>query len=105
MICYKVVYAQEAYRDLVNIYNYILSISLEPSVASNLVSKIKNAIESLSTLPFRHPIFDIVPKKGIELRKLLVKNYIVLYCVDVNNKAVNIVRMFSGKRDYKNIPI
>ena len=102
MIEYKVVYAQKAYRDLVNIYNYILINSLEPSIAGNLVKEIKKAIESLSILPLRHELIDTSIKEYKDLRKLLVKNHIVLYRVDKVTKTVQIIRIISCKRDYKN---
>ena len=101
MIKYKVVYAQKAYQDLVNVYNYILVNSLEPSIASNLVTDIKKAIESLNILPLRHELIETSVSEYKDLRKLLIKNYIVLYRVEKVTKTVQIVRIISCKRDYK----
>ena len=103
MIQYKVVYAQKAYQDLANIYSYILINSLEPSIAGNLVKEIKNAIESLNILPLRHEQLETSVTEFKDIRKLLVKNYIVLYQVNKDIKTVQIVRIVSCKRDHKKV--
>lgn len=103
MTKYKVIYSQKAYRDLVNIYNYILINSLNPKIANKLIGEIKEAIESLDILPFRHELIETSIIDFKDIRKLLVKNYIVLYRVDEVAKSVYIVRIVSCKRDYKRI--
>ena len=102
MIKYKVVYSQKAFKDLDNIYNYVLINSLEPRIAGNLVKEIKQAITSLDILPFRHELIETSITDFKNIRKLLVKNYIVLYHADETTRTVQIVRIVSCKRDYKN---
>ena len=102
MIKYKVVYAQKAFEDLDNIYNYVLINSLEPSIAGNLVKEIKQAITSLDILPLRHELIESSRKDLKDMRKLLVKNYVVLYRVNETTREVYVVRIVSCKRDYKN---
>ena len=102
MIQYKVVYAQKAYQDLASIYYYILINSLEPSIAGNLVKEIKQAIASLDILPFRHELIENSRADLKDMRKLLVKSYVVLYRVNEAAKVVHVVRIFSSKRNYKN---
>lgn len=102
MIQYKVVYAQKAFKDLNNIYNYVLINSLEPSIAGNLVKEIKQAIASLNILPFRHEQMETLRTDLKDIRKLLVKSYVVLYRVNEVAREVYVVRIVSCKRDYKN---
>ena len=102
MTFYKVVYAQEAYQDLVRIYNYVLTICLEPSIAGNLVNKIKKAIDTLNYFPFRHPKFESSTKPNENVRKFIIKGYAIVYRVDDRNKIVTVLEVASCKRDYKN---
>ena len=102
MIQYKVVYAQKAFKDLNNIYNYVLINSLEPSIAGNLVKEIKQAIASLNILPFRHEQMETLRTDLKDIRKLLVKSYVVLYRVNEVAREVYVVRIVSCKRDYNN---
>ena len=102
MIQYKVVYAQEAYQDLVKIYNYVLAICLEPSIAGNLVNKIKKAIATLNYFPFRHPKYESFTKPSENVRRLIAGGYAIIYRVDDENKTVTILEVASCKRDYKN---
>lgn len=56
-------------------------------------------IASLSAMPSRYPLVEEDPwhKKGI--RKMTVKNFLVYYSVDDENKIVWILAVIYGRRD------
>ena len=102
MIQYKVVYAQGAFKDLANIYNYILNNSLEPSIAGNLVKKIQHAIDSLNYFPFRHPKFGSFIKPNEDVRVFIIKDHNIIYQINDKNRIVKVLEIASCRRDYKN---
>ena len=100
---YKVVLFEEAEQDLENIYSYIAINCLEPIYAGNLINKIKNAIKSLSTFPYRHPLCEYPLLK--ETRKFVISGYVVLYTIDDIDRIVTIIGIVSCKRDIASVNI
>ena len=100
---YKVVLFEEAEQDLENIYSYIAINCLEPIYAGNLINKIKNAIKSLSTFPYRHPLCGYHLLK--ETRKFVISGYIILYMIDDIDRIVTIIGIISCKRDFEKMYI
>ena len=99
MIRYNVCYSQDALSDLTNIFEYIAYVQLEQSNAVNLITEIKNAIQSLSTLPYRHKHFKTLKSNSKEERMFVVKGYAILYEIDEKSKTVGINAIISCKRD------
>ena len=99
MTDYKVELTLTARRDLWGIVHYIQTELCEPQIAKKLYRLLKEEINSLSYLPERNPLMDETDEiRALELRKLLVKNYSVLYRVDNEAHIVRIARvMYSGR--------
>ena len=95
MDSYRVVFSDGAISDLFAVYEYIAKIQLEPDNAKELIRKIKEAVDSLSIFPKRHPVVTFSPLKEEEMRYFAIKNYNIYYLVDDENHLVNIVRIFS----------
>ena len=100
---YKVVLFEEAEQDLENIYSYIAINCLEPIYVGNLINKIKNAIKSLSTFPYRHSLCEYPLLK--ETRKFVISGYIILYMIDGIDRIVTIIGIISCKRDFEKMYI
>ncbi|MDR0914285.1 MAG: type II toxin-antitoxin system RelE/ParE family toxin [Oscillospiraceae bacterium] len=99
MISYKVVVDRFAKDSLSNIHNYIATVLLEPMTAKNQIKRLLNAIESLDSLPKRHPLYYKEPWLSKGLRRLLVDKYVIVYKVDDENKTVAVVAVMNTKRD------
>lgn len=99
MTDYKVELTLTARRDLWGIVYYIQAELCEPQIAQKLYQLLKKKINSLSYLPERNPLMDETDEvRALELRKLLVKNYSVLYRVDNMRNIVRVARvMYSGR--------
>ena len=98
---YNIEYPKEAKEDLIGIKQYIKYNLQEPETESKLISKIRMSIKSLKD---NHEIFaiiddDIITK--LEIRKLIVDNYIVFY--RIKDDSIEIVRIMYGRRNWINL--
>ena len=99
MIKYRVEIGIQAQTDITDIVRYIGQVLLEPRTAGNLYSLLKEEILSLKQMPERYPYEDDERLRALGIRKLLVKNYKVLYFVDSEQQLVQIARVFYAGRD------
>ena len=99
MTHYKITYSPEAFRHLNAIYNYLLVESLDLGIANRFIRTIKNAIKSLSTLPYRHQKVELPLFESADVRQLISKGYLILYAIDDDKKTVTIVGIMSCRQD------
>lgn len=96
---FKIIYYPSATEDITSILDYI-SID-DPPAALRLIDKIDASIDSLSLFPYK----GVVPKdfflKSKGYRMLIIDSYIVFYLVNSPMKTVEIMRVVSGKQNYK----
>lgn len=95
---YNIRYSKEAKQDLINIKKYIKYNLQEPNIANKLITKIKKEI---GKLPVDAKIYNIIDDdfiKKLEIRKIIVDNYIVFY--RIKNKTIEIVRIMYGRRNW-----
>ena len=98
MKSYTIEYSKEAKQDLIDIKKYIKYNLQEPSTAQKLITKIRNQINSLKSNPEIYAIIDDDIIKKLEIRKLIVDNYIVFY--RMKNNDLEIVRIMYGRRNW-----
>ncbi len=98
---YNIEYSKESKQDLIDIKQYIKYHLQEPLIAQKLISKIKTEIDSLKDNPELYSIIDDDVIKRLEIRKLIVDNYIVFYRIKNNN--IQIVRIMYGRRNWINL--
>lgn len=98
---YNIEYSKESKEDLVGIKQYIKYNLQEPDTAQKLISKIKNEINKLEHNPKIYSIIDDDIIKKLEIRKLIVDNYIVFY--RIKNDNIQIVRVMYGRRNWINL--
>ena len=97
---YKVEYSKEAKQDLSEIYSYIKYNLQEPNIAKNLISEIRESLNKLKNNPQIYPIIEDGFMKRIEIRIIIVKNYIIFYRVDSKNLSIQIVRTMYARRNW-----
>lgn len=98
---YIIEYSKESKQDLIGIKQYIKYNLQEPEIAQKLISKIRKEINALKNNPEIYTIIDDDIIKKLEIRKLLVDNYIVFYRIKSNN--IQIVRVMYGRRNWINL--
>lgn len=97
---YEVYVTENAYKDLKEISDYITFNLLEPSISENIINEIDKAILGLEVMPSR---FEKVNNKYFlnrNVRKCFVSNYMILYSVDGDKKAVTVIRVLYGKSNW-----
>ena len=99
---YKVIFTENAEIELENIYEYISNTLLSESSAKELMNKIEESTLRLEIFPESCSMAEGYIINGVQYRKLIVENYILLYHVDKANKQVNIIHVFYGRRNYLN---
>ncbi len=100
---YKVIFELPAQRDLQDIFYYITDTLKEPATAQRIYISIKEQILTLQQMPLRHSIIQEHPYAEMEVRKLLVENYIVFYVVNEERCKVHILRILYNRREWQSI--
>ena len=98
-----IVFSARAEKDLEQIYDYIAAVRLEPGTASAQVSRIRNSILSLRSLPERYAQLQYEPWRLLGLRYMLIDNYLTVYQTDGESKTVSIITVVYAKRDLPGI--
>lgn len=96
---YKIIFSENAKRDLISIVRYISDELLEPNIAEKLSYGILKAIKILDEFPNRYRLCEYREWKDKGLRVLSAENYLVFYIPDESNQLVKIYRIIYGKRD------
>ncbi len=79
---YEVRIAEEALRDMTEIYRYIAVDLLAPENAIRQYNRLADAILSLELFPERYTLFETEPEHSHGMRKMVVDNYLICYIVD-----------------------
>lgn len=98
---YNIEYSKESKEDLIGIKQYIKYNLQEPETAQKLISKIRNEINNLKHNPQIYGVIDDDLVKKLEIRKLIVDNYMVFY--KIKNDNIEIVRIMYGRRNWINL--
>ena len=98
---YNIEYSRESKEDLIEIKQYIKYNLQEPEMANKLILKIRKSIKALKNNPEIYTIIDDDVIRKLEIRKLIIDNYIVFY--RIKNDTIEIVRIMYGKRNWINL--
>jgi len=92
-----------AEEDILNTVKYIADELKTPKAANNLLDEIEKHEEVLENTPAIYPLVpdEYLARKG--LRFTLIKNYLMFYTINENEKIVTVIRFLYGRRDWKNI--
>ena len=100
---YKIEITQEAEKDFENIFTYISETLCNKQAALRMISLLDKNIRSLTDMPNSYPKVKDMYLKKMGLRFITVKNYIVFYTVEDEERKVYIVRILYGKRNWVKI--
>ena len=98
---YEVKITEPAQRQLQEIVRYIAGDLQEKRTALRMLDTLEKEILSLSTLPNRVALTEEEPWHSAEIRKMPVKNYLVYFWVDEEQKKVQITAAVYGRRDQR----
>jgi plasmid stabilization system protein ParE len=97
---YKLVTLQEARDDKKRIMDYIRREYHFPSYAKRLSGEFVKSFSRIKSMPYSCPVLQTEVPTEREFRKLIVREYIVLYWVDEEKRQITVARIFHGKQDY-----
>lgn len=97
---YKLIVTELAHQDLDNIVSYIAVQLANPTAASDFLDEVDKCYGYLKRNPLMYSKCQDSRLEKEGYRKVVVKNYIIIYKVDENDKKVNILRFFYGAQDY-----
>jgi len=100
---YQLEYLPIAKQDMIDIVKYISEDLCNPSAAKHLADEMIEFADGLTTFPYKNAIHSIIKPLKHEYRRLIVKNYIMFYWVDEEQKKVVIARIIYARRDYEKL--
>ena len=100
---YKVRITTPAQIEIREIYRHIAEELSNPMAAERRIKLIDEAIQSLKKNPARFALVrdDYLASKGYRL--IPVKNHLVFYIIRENLRAVSVMRVLYGRRDWKRL--
>jgi plasmid stabilization system protein ParE len=92
-----------AEEDILATVRYISEVLKNPVAANNLLDEIERHEKILEDTPNIYPFVrdEYLSEKGLKFAR--IKNYLIFYTIDEDNKIVNVIRFLYGRRDWKNI--
>ena len=98
---YKVLFSDEAMKDIEILTTYIKSTSYSPEKANKFHEELMSLIQSLNQMPNRHEIVNVKNIREDNIRRLIYDDYLIFYCVDDYKKVVHIISIVNGMQDWK----
>jgi plasmid stabilization system protein ParE len=92
-----------AEEEILATVKYIACVLKAPIAANNLLDEIEKYEKILEKTP---NVFPFVPDEYLRtkgIKYVMVKNYMMFYKIDEDEKKVNITRFLYGRMDWKNI--
>ena len=97
-----IIYSRDASDDIDSIERYIRDELNNPMASQSIIDELFKTIDRLKESPFLGPsLSPFLCVDNRDLRRIVVKNYIVVY--EVTSKAIIIQRVFGGRRDWMRI--
>ena len=92
-----------AEEDILNTVKYIADVLKAPIAANNLLDEIERHEKILENTPNIYPFVpdENLAQKGLKFTR--IKNYLMFYTIDENEKSVTVIRYLYSRRDWKNI--
>lgn len=97
---YKVIITPTAYKEINKIYNYITEDLYAQNVAKKLMKEVEEEVQRLKYAPKMHAEIEKFDELKRNYRKIVIKNYIILYTIDEENNVVFVSHMYYGGRNY-----
>ena len=97
---YKLVVSKDAHRDIMDIAGYITHELKSPKAADSFLNDVEKSYNRVADNP---RLFSLCSDDRLErmgYRKIVIKNYLILFRIDDENKMVYIVRVIYGGRNY-----
>ena len=88
----------KAKKDIDNIYSYIFNILFNKEAASDFLNELEKSLELICEFPESCPLINNELTKNPDIRKLIVKKYIVFY--RHKNNEIQVLRVLHSVSNY-----
>ena len=99
---YKVIILPKFKEEFYKKFGYILEHQKKDITYHKLFDSIILKLQQLEDMPKIHAKIEKSDELGRRYRKIIIKQYIILYTIDESNKQVYISNIFYKKSDYLN---
>lgn len=99
---YEVEFTEECLQEIKKVYNYIKDNLYATNSAENLMNMVEEFTNNLAYAP---KIYAEIPRyRGTNstYRRIVIKNYILLYTIDEESRKVYVSHMYYGGSNYLN---
>ena len=98
---YSVNITDLAEEDILATVKYISNALKNPIAANNLLDEIEKHEKKLEEMPNIYPFVndEYLSQKGIKY--VIIKNYLLFFTIDENNKIVNVIRFLYGRMNWQ----
>ena len=100
---YTLVITNIAEEDILDTVSYIANVLKAPAAANNLLDEIERHEEILENTPNIYPSVpdEYLAQRGLKFTR--IKNYLLFYTINEDEKIVTVIRFLYARRDWKNI--
>ena len=97
---YDITYDKSFMEELRRIPIYFIRKMKDSKSANTIIENVMGRIKILERFPF---IGKVIRKtKNFEYRKFIIKNYIIIYKINLKEKEINILHIYNQKQKIKN---
>ena len=99
---YKIEFTNECISEMLEIYEYISYTLKEPEAASRIIQQFINKVSILATSPELYIKTNFFDRLKRNYHRLIIKNYILLYSIDYEQKTIFISHIVYNRRQFFN---
>jgi toxin ParE1/3/4 len=103
MPVYNLSFSKIIDEDIDPCYNYINDKLEAPTAAENLMKELYEKLNQIKEKPYSRPLVHDKLLATLGIRSVKVKNYLLFYNVEEDEKNVNVITFMYSKRDWINI--
>jgi len=100
---YSLTITNIAEEDILNTVKYITDVLKAPKAANNLLDEIERYEKILENTPNIYPFVpdEYLAQRGLKFTR--IKNHLLFYVTNEEDKIVTVIRFLYARRDWKNI--
>lgn len=100
---FEVEFTAECIEEMTEIYEYISNNLKEDNAAKRLMTQVTNRVLDLANAPEIYMKIGNADRLKREYHRMVVKNYVILYTIDLEKRKVYISRMVYRRKNYLNL--
>ena len=102
-MAYKLLVSEDAHNDIRDIMGYMVRELKSSQAAEGFLFDVEESYRRVLDNPLVYSLCTDIRLERLGYRKIVIKNYLILYRVDEDKQIVYIVRIVYGARDYQKL--